>query len=676
MNLDPSSTIFMANTMQVDAAPLHSVGLNANLVDAHHNHSVSQENLLSCGKASHSPCTLTVAPSSHLSHPSVQTRTPHPDLYQDTHSSLGPRPILSPISLEKCTFPISEIAKVFDEAVMFHSRARILEAAQLYEVVSHSAQNLLQQSFVSSDTLLQLGMNSYNNYASIAFARGDFAGATIALEVAMLFAQRLVDSSAESAEDYVVVLSNWCHVGWKRGDVTPALFHGLREVLRLRSEMLNWDNEDVAAAHYNLAVAEYANNATATALQHFLQYLKIARHRSKAGKTDLDQIPALTYALILQNEDQGDCSSKDLVRGLRALQHKRHEFGLVSAEVASALNFVGTLLFHKNDLDNALLFFQEELRLEEDLVECQNDISVSVTCNNIGRILQELGNLKEAVLYYKRALHAEGSIDENDQSTSNLYSTVWYNLGLIHDKLGDYSDAIEAFSKSLELRKALLGLDHPDIACLYYNIGVLQMEQQHLDKASRSFAEALRIRYHGAGNQLNDDRVIKTLKKLASLYKAKGNIRGATQASREILKILDSSTEVNSWTRVRDSALLLRSIAELHHAEGDMKAAMDAAQMSVDKFGNLMAIPDVNQMKESAMYNILEQLGSSLVLLGSLFHEMSDPIQADHVLNQSVEMLSGAISACQQNAHNIPSSIFILREVASMLANNHCAPEA
>ena len=58
----------------------------------------------------------------------------------------------------------------------------------------------------------------------------------------------------------------------------------------------------------------------------------------------------------------------------------------------------------------------------------------------------------------------------------NLYSTVWYNLGLIHDKMGAFTDAIRAFHMSLKLRRAMLGKDHPDVACLLYNIGVLQME--------------------------------------------------------------------------------------------------------------------------------------------------------------------------------------------------------
>ena len=90
------------------------------------------------------------------------------------------------------------------------------------------------------------------------------------------------------------------------------------------------------------------------------------------------------------------------------------------------------------------------------LSKCMLDISVSVTCNNIGRILQELGKFREAIYYYQRALKSDYCdvasqgwnskgvkglhIPKNRStrscpSTANLYSTVWYNLGLIHYKV-------------------------------------------------------------------------------------------------------------------------------------------------------------------------------------------------------------------------------------------------
>ena len=176
--------------------------------------------------------------------------------------------------------------------------------------------------------------------------------------------------------------------------------------MRIRFDILGWENVDTASAHYNLGVAEYARGTTEQAVSHLDQYLNVAARKDNET-TELDPIPALIYILLIKNEGKENSMSQELVRGLRTLQDKRQDLGPENTEVASVLNFVGTLLFHQHAYDDALLFFQEELRLEESLSTETEDVSVSVTCNNIGRILQELGKLTDAIPYYERALKAE-----------------------------------------------------------------------------------------------------------------------------------------------------------------------------------------------------------------------------------------------------------------------------
>jgi tetratricopeptide (TPR) repeat protein len=134
-----------------------------------------------------------------------------------------------------------------------------------------------------------------------------------------------------------------------------------------------------------------------------MRYLHVtALHSQKSvDESELDPIPALVYILLIKNEDkEDDPMAQELVRGLRTLQENRTDLGPHDPVVASVLNYIGTILFHQHDFDHALLFFQEELRLEEALVEGSTDVSVAVTCNNLGRILQEQQRLPEAILLY------------------------------------------------------------------------------------------------------------------------------------------------------------------------------------------------------------------------------------------------------------------------------------
>jgi tetratricopeptide (TPR) repeat protein len=622
-----------------------------------------------------------------------------PDMYQEDECDVGPRVLQTPARVAASTYLSNDVSLlesfvVFNKALIHHSTGNHQEARQLYQHIVCTVQNALQLMMNRpSNKLLELGMRAHNNLGQVYYIQGDEEMSRGHFEASILFATQLSDLSRDYRLEYANVLSNWCRVNTMRGDISDNLYKGLKEVLRLRSSILPWDHADVASAHYNVGVAEYARQRSQKATSHLLQYLQVAHSRNKGKEAPiLDTIPALIHLLLIQNEDKDDSMSLELVRGLRTLQDKRQDQGSKSSDVASVLNFIGTLLFHKEDFENALLFFQEELRLEEDLSEWDDSISVSVTCNNIGRILQELGRSHEAIHYYQQALKSEyGDINVlvkgakkrsiavtgttgTAPATANLYSTVWYNLGLIHDKLGAYTDAISAFTMSLELRKALLGRDHPDVACLLYNIGVLQMEQQLLNEATSSFREALRIRRVASAGQLNDHHVVKTLEKLASLHKAKGNIEGALEASREVLHIQEASSDYEPMTRMKEMGVMLRSIAELHHAIGDNDKAIETATASVRK---LLSVVDMYEAKGASApfaeksFDV-EQLVSSLLLVGSIYHEIAEPFLAHTTFQQAVEILRKHAAVC----HTLHTSLDALLEVTLMLATVQCAPEA
>jgi tetratricopeptide (TPR) repeat protein len=646
-----------------------------------------------------------------------------PDLYQEDECDVGPRILKTPIAADFYTtqnMVLLEAIILFNKGLIYHSKGCLSEAKQLYEVVSFTVQNMLCFTMgAPSSAFMELAMRTHNNLGLISYLERNEGVAAASFETSIHFAKHLAELTKAHRLEYATALSNWCRVIWMRGDISDTLHKALKEVLRIRVSILSWDHPDVAAARYNVAVAEYTRQSPSKAVSHLLQYLAISAHRSKNQKLDdLDAIPALIFLLLIQNEEKDDNMSQELVRGLRTLQDKRQDEGPNSPDLASVLNFVGTVLFHQKDFENALLFFREELRLEDKSDECtklDETTSVSVTCNNIGRILQELGRFQEAIYYYERALKAEyGDISEspsikatslqavassiksgaavsdaseNPFSSVNLYSTVWYNLGLIHDKLGSYDDAINAFEMSLKLRQAMLGTDHPDVACLLYNIGVLQMEQQRLHDAMASFRKALRIRSVGETGQLNDRHIIKTLERLVSLHETKGDITSALEASKQVLSIQEMSSEFDEVSRTRDMGVTLRSIADLFQAINDLSSAVHAASGSVNKLRAAaeMEAQQHQQCVNSDMGDLLllerianvEQLVSSLLLLGSLHHEMCEPLQAEIVLREAATIVKHAITAADEcHASSRPSSLYALQEVTCMLATCHCAPEA
>lgn len=629
--------------------------------------------------------------------------SPPVDTYHEDECDVGPRPFSKALLCgEETPVDVLQLVICYNKALIHHTRCDFAAALQIYNVIIGTITVALANNSPSVEKL-HIAMRAYNNMGQISYTEQAEEASLMQFETAVIFARRIQDSSSEHLLDYATVLSNWCRVRWMIGSVTDDVCTALEEVLHTRFSVLEWNHSDVASAHYNLGMAEFSRHNNEKALTHLMQYLSVSSHQLKAGKLqELDPIPALVFVLLIKNEHKEDKTSQDLVWGLRALQEKRHELGTSNTEVASVLNFIGTLLFHQKELDHALLFFQEELRREEELVDQGEDVSVSVTCNNIGRILQELGRFNQAIHYYRRSLYhtfgdvctevdAKGKaavsspIFEHDYSdsdlpeaTMNLYSTVWYNLGLIHDKMGSYTDAIRAFQMSLKLRRAMLGRNHADVACLLYNIGVLQMEQQMLNDATDSFREALRIRRVAATGQLNDRHVVKTLQKLSSLHKSKGNIAGALEACREVIDVLKISADFDLASRRKFTGSTLRDMAELHHAQGDLDLALETA---IEGVSSLRAGLDMDMVTESTpimeQLNNVEQETATLLLIGSLQHEQCDPLAAHATFAEAAVLIRNSImSHGASDAATLCSSLLPLFEVSSKLAHAHCAPEA
>merc|ERR1711935_487394 len=404
--------------------------------------------------------------------------------------------------------------------------------------------------------------------------------------------------------------------------------------------------------------------------------------------------------------------------GLRTLQSKRHDLGLIHSDVASVLNYIGTLLFRRRELDYALCFFAQELRVEEELkaqsgirksIDVDEDVSISVTCNNIGRILQELGRYEEAKYYYQRSLGEDKTLFSEKSCTSlkqkflcekkasddtdmlcdvdddtdgvecipaaamNLYSTVWYNLGLIHDKMGDFKEAIRSFRMSLKLRRHMLGHEHSDVSCLFYNIGVLQMEQKLLDDATESFRQALASRHVSGKGQLNDLHVIKTLRKLSSMHKAKSNVNGALEAYCDVLSVLSTSNDLDQRTRNIKTALVMRDIADLHQAQGNLQVALKHASGSVDLFRGVQtsSVNDATSMDTDYPAEerpFVEELTKSLHLVGSLQHELCEPEKAQKAFSEAACLVQTTLTNLT-DASKYAATLNPLMEVSAMLSS-------
>lgn len=612
-----------------------------------------------------------------------------PDSFFEGECDVGPRPIHSPLHIDYSLLPTPESSIVmavllYNKGVVHHSGGHNETAADSFRQALAALTKNWSRDIIGSNVVLSclahIRALIHNNLGHIRYLDGDDLNAMFHFETALKLSRHVVhfDDEREWTLTKATFASNFARTQWMTGKVSSETLLGIfREVLRLRSLWLPAEHPDVACAHLNLGFYLYASGEKPTSKVHLEEYLKYAIE----GNSNLDPIPAISYILLIENEDKVDHSSIELVRTIRALLETREELGACNAEVASILNYIGALLFQRGELKEAMVFYKHELEVENKVAGTSDGISMSVTYNNIGRILQELGRLDEAIDCYERALTADSSgkvsgdptlgeqmlSDASRVCTSNLpdptlnlFSTIWYNLGLIYDRMGSRRKAVNAFKMSLELRQSLFGSDHPDVACLWYNLGTLQIECHEFGSAFTSLKEALRIKSLGLFQE-DPKKICATLTRLAHFQSGKGLLEEAITTHGAILQLQLGSTDSITIAATQFQ------ISELRHAQGKTVMALLSAQHSLS---TLLCTEDL--WSSHFLGNVIT-VANTMFLIGSLQHEICDSDSACHTFREAHGLVA---SACRQLGGFAAPQLDSLMEALSLMGRPSCAAVA
>jgi tetratricopeptide (TPR) repeat protein len=604
-----------------------------------------------------------------------------PDSFLEGECDVGPRFIHSPLHIEHTSLPTFDSSIVtavllYNKGVVHHSSGNFESAADSYGLALAALTKQWSLAFLGSDFVLsclsRIRALVHNNLGHIRYIGGDDQNALYHFETAFELSKQVrhFDDMQEWALTVATLGSNLARTQWMIGDLrNDGLIHIVRDVLRLRSLWLPADHPDVVCSHLNLGLYLYGRDDKHMAKFHIQEYLNYAAQDGSS----LDPIPALIYLLLIENEGKDDRLSVELVRALHELMETREEFGAVNVQVASLLNYIGTLLFHGRQLKESILFYKHELNVEKQLTEDTAGISISVTYNNIGRILQELGNHNEAIQCYQQALKTDSTgiacnpirphlAYQTPKSTLNLYSTIWYNLGLIYDRLGSRKKAIAAFKMSLKLRYALFGTDHQDVACLWYNIGTLQLECGHLEDAAGSLKEALRIKRMGCFHE-DPKKISATLSRLAALQECRGRLKEAIGTHAEILQLQCEHKDMDSM------AVTLVQMSELCYAQSDARVALNYAQQSLNV---LFQSDSLTSHQFERHIKAIEMVANTMILIGSLYYEVCDVDSACETFRNAQEFLSSV----SLKHGGLAPQLELLLHVVALAALPSCAPQA
>jgi len=174
--------------------------------------------------------------------------------------------------------------------------------------------------------------------------------------------------------------------------------------------------------------------------------------------------------------------------------------------------------------EKALDFGNEALKVAEK----ENDPKGSASCLNLlGIISAELGERKQALEYYRRALDL--SRDELDDKA--VQCRVLNNLGFLHYSLSETEEASEHFAKALKL--AVMSSSKSIEGTVLSNIAMMEFESGEVDEAAAHAMSALNIAVatHDISARADAHLILGTIEDLHN-----GNMTEAYSHYREAIK--------------------------------------------------------------------------------------------------------------------------------------------
>ncbi|CAF2098269.1 unnamed protein product [Rotaria magnacalcarata] len=150
---------------------------------------------------------------------------------------------------------------------------------------------------------------------------------------------------------------------------------------------------------------------------------------------------------------------------------------------------LGFIAHQLGDLDEALRYYRHALSIFATLLS-PNDPELATIYANVGCVLNDKGHLEDALEQFKRTLELQCSVEKpNKLHIARTYN----NIATVHDKEGRQREALENMTNALRIFRRCLPSTHPEIAASLGNIGTFYYKNEQYSKAMSYYEKCLSI---------------------------------------------------------------------------------------------------------------------------------------------------------------------------------------
>lgn len=230
---------------------------------------------------------------------------------------------------------------------------------------------------------------------------------------------------------------------------------------------------------------------------------------------------------------------------------------------AECLGNIGEGLKFSGDKENALKYYLESLALYRQGKDQKREI---ITNNNIGSIYDLLGNKREARQYYLEALRLAEPLEHPD------LAAICGNLGLIYEDLEEHQKALNYHQQSLAIYEKAgsvlnVGIVLSNIGATYDNLGDYPRALNYYDQAIQKF-EATNAIISKAKTLINKGVIYSKTRQFSNaktcyeealnVFKNKGNVRGIASVLTKLASLKSPDYSYEQKLSLLAEALKLR----------------------------------------------------------------------------------------------------------------------
>ena len=281
-----------------------------------------------------------------------------------------------------------------------------------------------------------------------------------------------------------------------------------------------------------------------------LETLRGAAERIDAELADAPLVAAAVNLTLGQTYRSFGAYAEAENRYRLALEHRRAALAETDPLVAEGRNALAELLYLRGDFDSAERLMREALDVFEHDPDA-NRSNRALALNNLALVRARLGDRDEARRFCREALALRDAIvqaaDRDASLTPRGLKQIHNDRAQTRNNLAgllraggsapreDLEEARDLYAAALTERRKWLGEDHPDVAKMHNNYGLVSQDLGDFTEAGEHLNASLRTLRAGLGDE--HPFIARALNNLAKLHLAQGDFATAEVHARAALSM-------------------------------------------------------------------------------------------------------------------------------------------